>query len=725
MRLLQLSRALFPFIPLGIVVLSLGAGPSGSLWEIHLRDGSVLKGSLSGGSFVLGGSAGGISVAMDDVEEILFAERYEPDLVERALSLVQGLGNQDYSVRERSSRKLEELGGLVLPELREALMSTDPEVKFRARGILKRLEARGAVEVTKEDLVRTSGDVLRGVFSVSRITATVEGQQMAIAREEVVRILRARPGSASTTLLVDAGKGPVDTGLSVEEGMGFSTQAFGHTYWPERGRSISPSGLHGISPGETPGRGRLLARIGREGEEVALTDAGGLPAPSGGKLYLRLPGEELRGRLICKVRRRRPFRSPPAPRPLGPDAFGDEVRRIDFDHAPDGSAVQAGDSVETLYAPWGVILESENPDSYVAADGYAVASSSRGNSAANRKPRWMGDITLRFILPGSSGAKPRSWRPGGVSRCGLFVAAVTPNGTGLEAFDRHGRLIGRVYTKRSGTDFLGIASKIPIFSVRVFDVPSIDPNFSIDDLLFDVPVRSDLRRFAVSLKDGQRLVGRPIRWEKGALRMRVDHLEKPAILLSSRIDAIHFASKAAYSPDSSPRWASLTLSNGDRISGKLDSWGAGEVSLVPWGARPLKVPIRAIRTADFSSRGNAAVEVPDGPVRVFRLDGTVLGCSSIRLSDRWGRPVIVCEHEDGPANVISLEEAARIALPEPPASPPDIPQCAVLLGGGDLLTGTILGMDERRVILRTPYAEGLSIYRSSIDRIEFFGTGSR
>jgi len=172
---------------------------------------------------------------------------------------------------------------------------------------------------------------------------------------------------------------------------------------------------------------------------------------------------------------------------------------LDFDHAPDGRRLALGERVEELYRERGVRITSAHETSDVAIDGYVVDSASRGFSAANRAPRWTADLDLWFVQHdrGTTVACTRSQgpaRPGcprvaadvfaPVQAVGVWVAAVALGGTGLAAYDVHGRRVATIYARRAGTDFLGVRSTTPIGSIRVFAVPRVDPNFSIDDVTF-------------------------------------------------------------------------------------------------------------------------------------------------------------------------------------------------------------------------------------------------
>ena len=61
---------------------------------------------------------------------------------EKVLALIEKLGDGDPAVREEATKKLQEMGKAVLPSLAAAAQSDDPEVRSRARGLIRKAERR-------------------------------------------------------------------------------------------------------------------------------------------------------------------------------------------------------------------------------------------------------------------------------------------------------------------------------------------------------------------------------------------------------------------------------------------------------------------------------------------------------------------------------------------------------------------------------------------------------
>jgi hypothetical protein len=163
------------------------------------------------------------------------------------------------------------------------------------------------------------------------------------------------------------------------------------------------------------------------------------------------------------------------------DQFPATDTRVDFDTAPSGRRFGANESVERAYVVKGVSLSTSIRTSYVGVNNYVVEGRSHGRSAATVSPVWQGEITLSFNEPG------HPERSAAVSRFGLWVADVLPGGTRLVALGADGSEAGSVTTTAQGAQFLGFRSDTPIHAVRVVPDKSIDPNYAIDDLVFDPP----------------------------------------------------------------------------------------------------------------------------------------------------------------------------------------------------------------------------------------------
>jgi hypothetical protein len=285
------------------------------------------------------------------------------------------------------------------------------------------------------------------------------------------------------------------------------------------------------SDAELAGRARTLV------ERIAAGEGGRLPAArpdvidaGGRKLEGRLPPGPCAFRWrggafalpwgsVVELSRRPPARPaadapPPAAfRRLAAADFPKTDRVITYDTDAKGKAIEPGSNVEERWRDWGVILDSESETSVIYADGFVVGSPSGANSGCTQEPRWVGHVNFFFHLPGSIPAEGRKGAPAGVHRFGVYVASVSPKGTGLRAYGLDGKVLHEILTTGSGTDFLGLESPVPMHRVEIFDDPAIDNNFTTDDAVFGPVVvpEGDPERFVVDLADGERIVARSIR----------------------------------------------------------------------------------------------------------------------------------------------------------------------------------------------------------------------
>jgi hypothetical protein len=185
------------------------------------------------------------------------------------------------------------------------------------------------------------------------------------------------------------------------------------------------------------------------------------------------------------------------------ELFPAEVTRIDFDRGPRGEAIPAGTNISETYVPLGAIFSSSFKESYVAIEPYNVGGRSGGRCAATHNPLYQGILTVRFCKPGNARI------PAGVKCVGFWTSHIAPDGTALQAFDAGGRRLAEIKTVRSQRDFLAIRTNIPIAYIRVVPDEDIDPDFAIDDLVFDTPKTlseaGDPDHYSVVLRSGERL----------------------------------------------------------------------------------------------------------------------------------------------------------------------------------------------------------------------------
>jgi hypothetical protein len=181
----------------------------------------------------------------------------------------------------------------------------------------------------------------------------------------------------------------------------------------------------------------------------------------------------------------------------------ESVTRIGFDVDPAGKAIQPGTDIHATFVPQGFTIKTSIAGSIVSVNPYDVGGRSRGMSCATHAPRFQGELTIRFCQPGNAAM------PAGVTRVGFWVAAVSPDGTSLVAYDAQDRQITEIKTINQNKDFLGLESTTPIAYIKIVPNIPIDPDYTIDDLVFDPPrpfvAHGHERLTAIDLRSGERM----------------------------------------------------------------------------------------------------------------------------------------------------------------------------------------------------------------------------
>lgn len=163
------------------------------------------------------------------------------------------------------------------------------------------------------------------------------------------------------------------------------------------------------------------------------------------------------------------------------ELFPADAVRIDFEKDPAGAPFALDADIALTYVPLGCTFETSFADSHVGIQSYNVGGRSGGRSAANQEPLYQGVISIRFCKPGDKNT------PGTVTTVGFWTSHIAPKGTSLVAYDASGKEIVTVPTSLRQREFLAIRSQTPIAYIAVIPNVDIDPDYAIDDLVFDRP----------------------------------------------------------------------------------------------------------------------------------------------------------------------------------------------------------------------------------------------
>lgn len=298
-----------------------------------------------------------------------------------------------------------------------------------------------------------------------------------------------------------------------------------------------------------------------------------------------------------------------------------QMTRVAFETDPAGKPLAPGVDVSNTFIPLGFTINTSITGAIVSVNSYDVGGRSRGQSCATHSPRFQGDLTIRFCLPGNPSV------PAGVSRVGFWLAAVSPDGTALEAYDAFDRRISEVKTIAQNKDFLGLESSVPIAYLKIVPNPMIDGDYTIDDLVFDPPRpfvdRGHARLFTAELTSGERLYSERLSLIDGKLSLEnlSVGLERIALPINEAARVITPSDHWKSSKSNLDAWAKLTdgsvvqLNLQDGL--KVQRFAAmeiepGEIAAL-WGARSAYVEPKPEETP----KSGEAVLLAAGQARRF------------------------------------------------------------------------------------------------------------
>jgi len=571
---------------LGLIALSLAYGgePGQAVLRLGLRDGSRVTGlAPAEARLEFKPEAGEVRrLAWNEVRGLSLAERPDLQAEAQARALVKDLASETFQIREKAFEGLRRLGHGALGVLREAATSTEAEIAAKARQLVGELTGGGARDES-DRLTLADGSALSGRTSEARVELRTRFGvvQFPLNTIETVEVLTGEAAAAQ------------EMALAVAKIVNAPVVA----------RPMPPAPA-----------GALAKRFGpdvEDAEEMVM-------------------GEESLNQMLT-----------------GLQVAG-------FDKGPDGKKeVKAGDTVEDLYAAWGLLVW---PDPRVVANkkermrvnagaAQEILGISRGQNALavpadgeGFAPGRLG-LMLEFIVPGSFDAKKREGRLGGVHVVGCMIGAAPEGKIGLEAFDRSGRLLLRIFNRQEGVvaaggvqanEFLGVRSKAPITRVRLFRAKDAgdDVTLRIDDVVFDRVGAADRdERFAaVETRQGERLVGALVRaagGRKDTLALRPIFVPDTEPAWDVPLDEVQRFEPPA--PDASPANAAdgppaprkragpghaVLLQDGEQFRAHLAKLDREAATFVLAGGVELKLPRGALRKLDLYPERAAPGETP-------------------------------------------------------------------------------------------------------------------
>jgi len=344
---------------------------------------------------------------------------------------------------------------------------------------------------------------------------------------------------------------------------------------------------------------------------------------------------------VASISRHGTANEPSAPetvrRLASPDdpTLGKETRTLDFDADSEGRPLKVGNDISTRFVGDGVTFSTSVAESFVSVNLYEVSGPSRGLSAATHDPLYEGMVTIRFCMPGNPGV------PAGVQGVGLWLAVVKERGTKLQALDASGEILTEIETTGPPSEFLGLRSERPIHALRLVPNPDIDPNYTIDDLVFTAQRPVDglgVENYpSLSFRNADRVVCRDFVIEGGEIVCRP--ASYPAVTVRSSLTEVQtlYAPLAGNPDPPAPSEFWIELTDGTRLLADADNHQA--FSRLP-GMTAASLPIAALwgaaRVASLPP-ANMDWTPEEGPLLVDEKGGRTL--PPARLGLHWIEPL--------------------------------------------------------------------------------------
>jgi len=260
---------------------------SGTEVEVRLRDGSLVRGDLTGlDSIVLKTKYGMLSFPLTRMLSIIPRVRVGTEEQTEIKRLIKDLDNDDYNTRGKAQKKLEQSGAQAVIMLREALPLATAEQRARIDSVLKKLEAKGRVEV--DDLVIADEFQARGALQLETLPVHSIAGDMAIKLEEIAQVRWLGNGTTKTMAL--------DAALAVEDWIDTGVDAVAHQPLVVNCSGMiqlfgsNPAGPQGMNNwGATPFlTGAVIGKLGESGKPFLIGTGKRMRAESSQRLFVKI-----------------------------------------------------------------------------------------------------------------------------------------------------------------------------------------------------------------------------------------------------------------------------------------------------------------------------------------------------------------------------------------------------------------------------------------------------
>lgn len=273
--------------------------------RLHMWDGSIVAGDVLVDRITVRTEFGNLEIPISQIRRFYPGLDSFPDLNAKLEGLVEGLGDKDFDVREKSHRALAAMGVQIREQIERFKDKGSAERKKRLGELKKEIDEmidaleedgeNAEVALINGDTVETPGFTIVGKIEQDKFTLQSKFGPLSVPLSEIKMGDRAfQTAKAEIRKTVDVGaeaffqRQPVSTKIRVNRGDKIIIKGEGVVQWTNWSTTSGPDGIgnQGQYLGITSGT--LCARIGTSGNPIKIGSKGDFVATKNGVLFLAI-----------------------------------------------------------------------------------------------------------------------------------------------------------------------------------------------------------------------------------------------------------------------------------------------------------------------------------------------------------------------------------------------------------------------------------------------------
>lgn len=277
----------------------------GNYVRFHMWDGSIVAGEVQVDGISVETEFGVLQVPIERIRKLYPGLDSFPEMNAKIVRLVEGLGDKDFDVREKSHRELSSMGMQIRNEIDKFDDGGSAERKKRLATIKQ--EINEALDEFEEEESPADRSMIRGdsvetpefeiVGKILQETFTINSKfgQLTVNLSDIKmaeRSFEEKKETVKKNVTVGAEKffqrQPVSTRIRVNKGDKISIKADGVVQWTNWSSSSTPEGLGNQGQYQGIQSGTLCARIGSNGKITKVGSKSDWTAKQSGILYLAI-----------------------------------------------------------------------------------------------------------------------------------------------------------------------------------------------------------------------------------------------------------------------------------------------------------------------------------------------------------------------------------------------------------------------------------------------------